>query len=448
MNSFLKAAIILVFLFMVATMGFSGAQAEKPTAKTTEITVLCGEWLPQREWKLIKDKFGYDITQRFTEQTGIKVKLETYPFREMLKTIEVKMAAKDPSIDVLWVDAPLTASYAIRGFIKPLDNLFSASELKDFYPATVKIAKWNGKLYTAPYQTSSQLMYVNKALFKKAGLEPPAMDVNKRWTWKQVVDAAIKIQKAVNTEGTYKYWGLVFNQISRPYQMLPLPQSLGAGSGVSPDGLHFDGYLNNAGWVKALTWWYNVHNVWKIGPKGTSEMHPENLFQAGQIAMFPGGTWLMPQYSKAFKEGKLDLGIAPHPYFASGKPATPTNSWHIGISSYSKNQEAAGKFIKFLLSKKEMKDSFEANGQLVCNKVMSDAIANDSEFGKFPWNAFRKIVTYELANTAEPRPTTPVYLEWEDATLKAFQDVRNGADPKTSLDNAVKVIERAAKKYR
>jgi multiple sugar transport system substrate-binding protein len=448
MKGFVRMAMVFVFFVAASVMGFAGAQSEKTTAMTNEVTVLGGNWVTEREWKQITDQFGYDVAQRFTDQTGIKVKMEVYPFQEMIQTIQVKMAAKDPSVDVLWVDGPLTANYAVHGWIRPLDDVYSAADLKDFYPATVSMATWDGKLYTAPYQTSSQLLYFNKTLFAKAGIEPPTMDVNKRWTWAQVVDAAIKIQKAVNTDNTHKYWGLVFNQISRPYQMLPLPQSLGGGSGVSPDGLHVDGYLNNEAWVKALKWWYDTHNTWDISPRGTGEMHPEDLFQAGQIAMFPGGTWLMPQYAQALKEGKLDLGVAPYPYFAGGKPVTPTNSWHLGISAYSKNVEAAGKFLRYLTSKESMKDSFIGNGQLVCNKVMTEVIATDPKYKVFPWDAFPKIVTYELANTAEARPTTPFYQEWESATFDAFQNVRNGGDPKTSLDQAVSVIENAAKKYR
>jgi hypothetical protein len=36
----------------------------------------------------------------------------------------------------------------------------------------------------------------------------------------------------------------------------------------------------------------------------------------------------------------------------------------------------------------------------------------------------------------------------EDQVGKAFEDVRNGADPKQALDRAVQILERAAQKYR
>ena len=123
--------------------------------------------------------FGYDLIEKFQEETGIMVKLEPYPFRQLFQVIEVKLTAKDPNVDVLWVDSPLTASYAVRGYTKPVgEDLLSKEELKDFFPATIEIATWDGKLYNVPFQNSSQVMYINKDLFQKAGVEPPVMDVN------------------------------------------------------------------------------------------------------------------------------------------------------------------------------------------------------------------------------------------------------------------------------
>ena len=60
---------------------------------------------------------------------------------------------------------------------------------KRFSRAAVAAGTYKGKLYSAPFATSSQLLFYNRALFKQAGIEPPAADVNKRWTWEQVVAA-------------------------------------------------------------------------------------------------------------------------------------------------------------------------------------------------------------------------------------------------------------------
>ena len=414
-----------------------------------EIVFLAGEWVLDTDVGRFEEVYGYNFLDKFKEETGITVKIEGYPFNQLFEIIEVRMNAKDPKVGGIWVDSPLTASYAVRGYTQPVpEDLFTEEELQQFFPATVEIATWEGKLSNVPFETSSQVMYINKALFEEAGVEAPVMDVNQRWTWAQVVDASQKIQAALNSGEQHNVWGLLFDQVSRPYQMLALPQSLGAGSGVSPDGLSVDGYLNNEGWVKAMQWWYDTHNTWEISPKGTEVGEGSGLFSAGNVAMFVGGTWNIPAFMDANEEGRLDFDIVPHPYFKEGQPVTATNSWHLAISPYSSNPDAAAKFIKYMVSKDIREKLFKANGQLTAHTVMSDVIENDPEYDLFPKNAYKKIVSYELANTAMPRPTTPFYLEWEDTVTKAFEDIRNGADPKKTLDQYVSILERLAKKYR
>jgi len=409
-----------------------------------EITFIAGSWIDNNA-KDFKEINGYDFLDRFEEETGIKVNLTTYPFRELLQVIEVGMQAKSSQFDVLEVDSPLTASYAVRGYIKPID--FPLEEQEKYFPATVELAKWNGKFYNIPFENSTQFMYYNKDLFEKAGIPFPSMDVNQRWTWEKVVEAAQKIQETINKEGETKKWGLLFDQVNRPYQMLILPQSLGAGSGVSPDGLHVEGYLNNEGWVKAMTWWYNVNNTWKIVPKGVAPSEAPPLFAAGDVAMFIGINNHITLFERTKEEGRLNYGIAPHPYFKDGKPVTPTNSWHLGINPYSKHKEAAEKFIKYLTSDKIMANWFIGTKRLTANRVMNEVIADSPEYNNFPLNAFKEITTYELVNTATPRPSTPLWLEWEDSVNKAFADVQNGGDPKTVLNNYASILERMAKKY-
>ena len=50
-----------------------------------------------------------------------------------------------------------------------------------------------------------------------------------------------------------------------------------------------------------------------------------------------------------------------------------------------------------------------------------------------------KIVDYETSKTAVNRPTTVGYIEFESILNATFADIRNGADPKTSLEQGVRL---------
>ena len=59
-----------------------------------------------------------------------------------------------------------------------------------------------------------------------------------------------------------------------------------------------------------------------------------------------------------------------------------------------------------------------------------------------------KIACYEAANTAYPRPVTPAYSEYEALLNAMFEDVRNGAEPASALDDCVMNVTSIMNKYR
>jgi ABC-type glycerol-3-phosphate transport system substrate-binding protein len=71
------------------------------------------------------------VTAFEAENPDIKVELDTYPFRQLFETIEVRMKAQDANLDVISVDVPLVASYAIRGYLAPLDEYFTPDDIKN-----------------------------------------------------------------------------------------------------------------------------------------------------------------------------------------------------------------------------------------------------------------------------------------------------------------------------
>jgi ABC-type glycerol-3-phosphate transport system substrate-binding protein len=432
--------VILVSAFLV-TLGFSGLAAEK-----VEITFIGGTWRMERG-ALPGDFVVTKAIERFeAANPDIKVKVETYPFRELFQALEVKFSAGSDKPDVYDLDSPLNASYAVREYSLPLDEYFTKEELERYYPAALQAATWQGKLYSVPWETSTQVLFYNKALFRQAGIPEPPMDVTKRLTWEEVVEIAQKIQTVAN-EGkpSTEVWGFTFDQVSRLYQIQALPESCGGGSGVGPDGLSFNGYMNNEGWVRAMKFYYDLFNTWQISPKGVTPDETPLMFAGGKVAMFVGGTWNIPTFMAS--EG-LEWGMAPHPYFKGGEVMTPTGSWHIGINPKSKYIEQGIRFAKFLTSDEIMRDWFKAIGQLVANKVMIDVIKEDPMYGEFPHSIYREVVLYELENTARPRPLTPAYLEMEDLLNKAMEDIRNGADPKETLDRYATMLDKMAEKYK
>jgi len=444
----IRSARFFQSLFRLFAAGLIMAASSASAATTIRwLTLSNGSW---------PDSLKKVVTAFEAENPDIKVELDTYPFRQLFETIEVRMKAQDANLDVISVDVPLVASYAIRGYLAPLDEYFTADDIKNTWlEASGKAGSYNGHFMAAPQNTSSQFMYINRKLFQDAGITPPKgfgpdqtidfqqiTDIasNDRWTWEQVVDAAKKLTK--ESGGKTDVWGLEFDQVSRLYQMQCLGESLGQPL-LSPDGLKASGYLNSEKWIQAAQWYSDLFNKWKVSPKNVSPDESPNLFTAGKVAIFVGGEWNVPR----FKEAGVDFLVAPFPYFAGGKPVTGTGSWHIGIAKSSQHKAEAAKFIKFLTAtEKGNQIWFDAQGQVPSTLALQTAIEQDPQYRIFPKDAYL-LAIYEANHSAVNRPSTPGYLQVEDLFFSTFEDIRNGVNPKDALDGAARRLDRALAQF-
>lgn len=371
---------------------------------------------------------------------NVNVELQEYPFSQLFDVIEVKLGSKSSEFDVILTDTTMVSGYAFRGFIQPIDSAFSAQDKSDLTDAAIKAGTFNGQFYAPPLKNSSQVLYYNKKLLDKAGVKYPSEDPKERMTWEDLVPIAQQVMKASNDPTIF---GLTFEQISRPYQILPLSDSLG-GAGIGDDAMTVDGYINSDKWVKAMQWYSDIHNKLSIAPKGVKPAETVGLFSAGKLAFFVGNIYNAKAFSGV---NGLEFGYAPIPYFKDGKPATPTGSMHLGVSKYSKNAKLAADFVKFMTVGKGNDVFCDKRGELPAKKSKLDAINSDSRYEKFPMTVF-KLASYEAKNTAVPRPVTIAYREWEGVIGNTMEDIRNGAPVKESLDKAVQSINAKMQNYK
>ena len=387
MKKFKMLKVFMLCLLLTVTVGTSVMYASP-----TEIVMTCMSGSPYTE------ATAAVIKSFEASNPNIKVKVEYYPYDQILSLTEIKLSAKSAVPDILFTDVPLVSAYTARGYLLPLDKYYSAKEKKMWTRAALKAVSVKNKLMAAPLNNSSQILYYNKKLFREAGIAPLSKDPKKRLTWDQVVNIAKKIK--VN----HNIWGIGLQQINRTYQLLAFPESLGA-KAISSDGLKTSGIINSSKWVKALQFYQDLFNKWGIAPKGVETAQMPNYFQSGRLAMFVGVEF----YTRSFSETSgLEWDYAPHPYFAGGKAVTATGSWCLGVNKYSANKNAAIKFVRYLTTAPGCVEWFKIDGHLPPNQKSLEFIQNDAKFSQDPWSLY-KLAAYESAHTAVPRPVTPGY---------------------------------------
>lgn len=451
-----KLLLWLVTLMLVTTFSLVGCKAaevveveeeEAPAVVEEEVVEEVEEEVISEitvvKWINLWDAWENDeiFAEFYEENPDIEVLSEYLPFGELLQQLQVRLMAESDDFDIFSADVPLVTGYALRGWLTPLDDIYTQEELDDFLESSLEAGKYKGQLVAAPVNTSTQLMYINLDLFEAAGVEPPGID--ERWTYEQIVEASQKTMAA-----TSDTWGFTWGQTNRIYQLGVLPGSLGAPM-IGPDGLTVEGVINSEEWIKAFTFYYDVFNTYNIGPKGEA-INAYDLFITGKIAMLVDGSWSINGIAAAEEAGDLPFkwSVSRHPYFADGVPATPTGSWHIAVNVNSKNAEAAKKVVHWLSTSRGSELWWRyGSGDFPAHKSVLELFATDPEFDNPPWSYMRTAADEATVNPI-PRALTPGYMEYEQLLLVAATDIQNGADVEETLNSAVEQIEAEMEKYR
>ncbi len=155
-------------------------------------------------------------------------------------------------------------------------------------------------------------------------------------------------------------------------------------------------------------------------------------FINGRVALSWAGHWEYPRYAAAFGD---DLALLPLPDLGRGS-RTGQGSWVWGITRHSGNQQAAARFLEFLLEPEEVLAMAAANGAVPATRP---AIERSPLYGAS--GALRLFSRQLQGGFSVPRPKTPAYPVITSAFQQAIADIRNEGDIQAALDKAAAAIE-------
>lgn len=352
----------------------------------------------------------------------LEVVQESVPFDTYSDILQTRMSTHDSSLDLLVVDQPRSAAYSARGFLVDLTADYLPEAKGKLFDAAIAASIVNGKLWSGAFWESSNNLWYNKTLLDQAGVAAPPNDTGQRWTWEQLVAAAKQVQAKTGAP-----CGILFDQTDRYYQLQPLIESAGGGTGLTGEG-NLTVNIENDGWIKAMTFYQDLFKD-GVTPPSVDADQARPYFVGGKCAFFVGISIVAGQL-----DGSFAYGIAPMPYFEGGEPVTPNAANALGISSLSTKKDAAMRFLKFL--------TLDAVGNGLAVSVVPLPAANieaqkrefaDLEAKSAALKGLGALIEYELSHTARARPETIGYTQFEAAFLRAAGDIRNGTDVKQAL---------------
>lgn len=375
-----------------------------------------------QEGKVVEQDYYKGAIEQFNEKYKgqIEASIEMIPRGNGYEyENKINAAATSGSLpDIIAMDGPSVANYADAGIIVPIDDYFTDEDLEDFVPSIITQGTYDGSLYALGASESTVVLYYNKEIMDEAGIVPPST-LEDAWTWEEVYEIAKKL-KTDDRYGINLEWDLGEGQI---YGFAPIIWSNG-GELLSEDGKEIDGYLNSDKAIEALEFYQ------KFATEGLINLQPlPNDFEEGKSAMYLMGSWEIQTLQENYPDFKY--GITYYPKFSEdSEVVSPAGDWCFGITSGSKNQEAASKLLEFLTSPEEVQEYCTAISKPPARVSVFDAMDQYKEDNY-------KIIKDQVINTAHSRPVSTSYPVLSSEFSSALQDIRTGVDVKTALSKVI-----------
>jgi len=300
--------------------------------------------------------------------------------------------ARSSNIDVISIDVVYPAEFGASGWTIKLDDKWSTSDRANYLPGPIKSCTYNGNLWAVPFRTDAGVIYYRTDVIKT----PPK-------TWAELVTMSKDNAGKGGTKYGYlwqgsQYEGLVcdFSEVLHGYGGDVLdPNNAKKVIVNSPEATQ--ALTDMVSWVGTISP-VNVTTLAEETDRSTWQ-NGESLFMRNWPYAYSHGN--TPKESKIV--GKFD--ITSMLYGGSGTVGhSAVGGWNLGISSFSKNQDAAWKFVQYMLSAPAQKlIAVQASLTPALKSVYQDAEVQQKE------PLFTKINQLQVLENSLPRPVSAVY---------------------------------------
>jgi len=287
------------------------------------------------------EAYSTAMVKAFNESHTDKINLNLIPNEQFVAKVGTAIAGGAPP-DLMSIDLIYVPTFA-RG--EELTDITAQAKALPFYDVLSKshlrLSTFEGRLYAVPYSAEASFLMYNKALFRRAGLDPEAPPRS----WAEVRSAAEKITALA--DGTYGYYFPGNTAGNNVFTFLPLIWAAG-GDILSPDGSKAT--VTSPAVAGALA---HMHAMWaeKTIPPSARNDGAENIIATpanGKVGMWAGGAFTVTGLRRL--SPNMEVGATFIPGETPGQWSSFAGGDAIAIPRGSKQPRIAWEFIQWTFS--------------------------------------------------------------------------------------------------
>ncbi|MCR4425574.1 MAG: ABC transporter substrate-binding protein [Firmicutes bacterium] len=304
------------------------------------------------------------ITEFEAKNPNIAVRFQVIPWAEDPHMKYQTAAVGGTLADVFTMGSPFEHVLAGAGVLEPLDRYISNETRNDFFPQFIANSTCNGKLVALPWFGSVRALFYRRDLLAAEGIPEPTTS----WTWEEFLSYAKRLTKDLNGDGIIDQYGFgTSGRYVSQYQPFVIQNG---GNFVDEDRMLAT--ANSPEVLEAMQFYVDLVRVHKVSPPGISTIllnEIQKMFAEGKVAMFFDCEDTAINFDKEPSlKGKFGIGLLPHRKQHAAFAGTDV----IGLSSKSKNKDAAWKFIDFMVSPESMAQYCLVSGFSPARRSLAD----------------------------------------------------------------------------
>ena len=396
------------------------------------------------------------LVRRFNDsQSEVKVKLayQGTPDENMAKVLTSLRGGDPPTI--AYLDEVRVQRLVDTGAFRPMQEFIDAEDydLSDFDAKTIEYFTVDDKLWAMPISLAVPLLYYNKLAFREVGLDPekPPKDLEEL---KEIAAKFVKHDSHGNLVRTC------------------MTLDLSAWMVEAAIGEHGDLYINNengrAGRATAVEfngptgqalfqWWHDMLEGDLAINVGRNTSGADSLLPigAGQAVMTWGSSAGLRSIVDVLEGGLAQIDVELGAALAPGLPGGTRYTGTFGRAMWlpkerpQEEQEAAWKFIKWLMEPEQQAEWFAGSGYLSVRNSAYDLPAAQETMAEYP--QFRTPVDAFLASPATPSTIGPLlgpFTEVRETTIIALEEIAvANKDPIDALNDAAEESNKIIEEY-
>ena len=358
------------------------------------------------------------ILREFERQhPGVTVREEVLPSAsdQQHQFYAVNLESQSPGFDLLAADIIWVQEFARAGWLRDLDDVVPPTERREFFPAALQAATFEGRLYAAPWYVDAGVLFYRRDLLERHGFAPPR-------TWPELV-RTVRVILARERDPALK--GFVWQGKQYEGLVCTALEFIRSHGGDLPAG-------DEAAVVEALTFMRSLITE-GISPQSvvtSDEEATRHQFGAGHAIFMRNWpyAWTIFQREDAPLRGKI--GLAPLPS-APGQASSPVlGGWMLAIPTRTAHAKEAGELLRYLTSPEVQEIIAKEIGYNPTRPALYRR-------GSLPHHGTRFKDLYPVLEAAKPRPVTPYYLmlsqAWQPELSAALVGTKSAAEALTSL---------------